>query len=62
MLFNVAILLLNMLVCIFIEAYVNFIDESRAAKPMYIELCAVLYHDLRALTLPKSKVCARVVL
>jgi hypothetical protein len=55
----VAILLLNMLVCIFIEAYVKFIDESRAAKPVYIELCSVLYHDLRALSLPKSKVCAR---
>jgi hypothetical protein len=26
---------------------------------MYLELCAVLYHDFRALSLPKSKVCVR---
>jgi hypothetical protein len=51
----VAVLLINIFLCIFVEAYCIIIADSRTATPMWTELYHVLQHDMRAIFLSKSK-------
>ena len=51
----IAVLVINILVCIFIDAYCIVVADARAAPAVWTELYNLLKHDVCALLLPRTK-------
>ena len=51
----IAVLVINILVCIFIDAYCIVVADARAAPAVWTELYHHIKHDVSALLLPRTK-------